>query len=73
MPPPRGAAPGAEPFKTRLRAAYRAGLAECGPGAAAYGACLRASLGALQQGACQAEFQAMRECMRGAMRRSLRG
>ena len=73
MPSPRGTAPGAEPFKTRLRAAYRAGLAECGPGAAAYGACLRASLGALQQGACQAEFQAMRECMRGAMRRSLRG
>ena len=68
-PPARGT----EPFKKRLRAAYRAGLAECGPGLAAYGACLRTALGGLHQGACEAEFRAMKECMRGAIQKSLRG
>ena len=67
----RGPGGAAEGFHGRFRGAFRAGLGECGPEVGAYGRCLRGALADLQQGACEAEFQRLKACMRRSMRASL--
>lgn len=67
----RGPGGAAEGFHGRFRGAFRAGLGECGPEVGAYGQCLRGALADLQQGACEAEFQRLKACMRRSMRASL--
>ena len=53
-------------------ARLRAGLAACSAQAAAYGACCKALLPAVERGACQAEFAALRSCFLATLKAGAR-
>lgn len=48
--------------------AFREGLVRCRAQAQAYGACVRAALPAVEKGACEREFAALRACFFAAVR-----
>ena len=65
MPAPAAAAAAARRVTTELASA----MAQCAPQAAAYGACMDANLETVQRGTCDAQFAALKECARAAVRR----
>lgn len=55
----------------RTSNAIQSGLAVCSTEAQHYGACIRAVLPDVDKGVCEREFQALKACMRKALRAAL--
>ena len=64
MPPPAPA--DGKKLIRRLASSF----AECTEQSAAYGACIKRHYEAVEQGACEKEFQALRRCFDGAIRKA---
>ncbi|KAI8347382.1 hypothetical protein B0O80DRAFT_465534 [Mortierella sp. GBAus27b] len=50
-------------------AGISAGVAACAPSAAAYGACISATMNDVHKGVCDKEFLAFKECVQANMKR----